>query len=237
MQRVNDIREQIARKFLNHDFVGNTVEIIGATFLADEPAIFGEINHEWNQREVQWYREISLNINDIKGNVPAIWRQVATPDGEITSNYGWAIWSEENGNQYKRVLEKLKSDPNSRQAQHIYTRPTMHTEWCENGKKDFICTMGNSFYIRDNKLVSHYIMRSNDLAIGYKGDVFWCAEVQKQLAKDLGIGCGPIIWTASSAHIYSRHYYLIDNYIKTDGREIAISKADYIKLYPDSVYV
>lgn len=235
MNTVQDIRDQIVEKFLNNDFVGNTVELIGATFIADEDCIFGEVNNEWFKRELKWYESISLNVNDIEGNIPAIWKQVATPDGFINSNYGWAIWSEENGRQYCNVLQKLKADRNTRQGQMIYTRPTMHSEWNANGKKDFICTIANQFFIRNDKLVSHYIMRSNDLQYGYRGDRFWALEVQRRLAKDLDIEIGDLIWSVSSAHFYDRHYYLIDHYAKTG--EINISKAKYTELYPDSKYL
>ena len=239
MQTVSDIRKQFAEKFLNKEFVGNTLEIIGATFLADEPVIFGELNNEWSKRELKWYESISLNVNDIEGNIPKIWKDVATPDGQINSNYGWAVWSEENGNQYCNVLRKLKSDKNSRQGQMIYTRPSMHADWNTNGMKDFMCTAYNQMFIRSDDindvLHSHYVMRSNDSVYGYKGDVFWAREVQRRIAKDLDIRVGDLIWTASSQHIYDRHYFLVDHYCRTG--EISISKEKYSQLYPDSEYV
>ncbi len=235
MQTVQDIREQFLEKFLDKEFVGNTIEIVGATFLANEPSIFGEINHDWNQRELKWYESISRNVNDIEGNIPAIWKRVATPDGRIHSNYGFMIWSEENGSQYKNVLETLLKDRNSRRGEMVYVRPSIHSEWNKDGMSDFICTIANMFFIRDNKLVSHYIFRSNDSVYGYKGDVFWASEVQRRLAKDLNIQVGDLIWTGSSQHIYDRHYYLIDHYAKTG--EISISKAKYAELYPNSEYL
>lgn len=209
MQRVKDIREQLINKLENKEFVGNTIEIIGATFLADEEAIFGEVNKEWCERELAWYESISLNVHDIPGKTPAQWINVATPDGFINSNYGWAIWSEDNGSQYNEVLVKIKSDKNTRQGQMIYTRPSMHKDWNEGGKKDFMCTAYNQFYIRDDKLISHFVMRSNDALWGYKGDRFWAKEVQTRLAKDLSVDIGDLIWTASSLHVYDRHYHLV----------------------------
>lgn len=215
MYNVQNIRDKIASAYMHDKRVGNTVEIIGATFIADEPVIFGSVNSEWNEREYEWYKSISLNVNDINGNIPKIWKDVATPDGMINSNYGWAIWSNDNGAQYYNVLNKLKADKNTRQGQMIYTRPSMHTDWCRDGMKDFMCTAFNQFFIRDDKLVSHYVMRSNDLVYGYKGDSFWAKKVQEQLAKDLGIECGDLIWTVSSAHVYDRHWHLIEHYIRT----------------------
>jgi len=235
MQTVQDIREQFLEKFIKKDFVGNTLEIIGATFIADEPEIFGGPNPEWYEREMEWYRSISLNVRDIKGNIPAIWTQVATPDGYINSNYGWCLWSEENGFQYKHVLEKLKSDKNSRQGQLVFQRPAIHTEWNAGGMRDFICTAYIQMLIRDDKLVCHYVMRSNDFWAGYRGDSHFAREVHREMAKDLDIEVGNLIWTASSGHFYDRQYYLIDHYARTG--EINISKSKYAELYPNSKYL
>jgi thymidylate synthase len=235
MQTVKNIREQFGQKLINEEFVGNTIEIVGASFLADELAIFGEVNSVWNKTELEWYESISLNVNDINGDIPKIWKDVATPDGEILSNYGYMIWSEQNGYQYENVLKKLKSDKNSRQGLMVYCRPSIHQEWNYNGKNDFICTVANTFLIRNDKLVSHYIMRSQDSRFGYSGDRFWAAEVQRRLAKDLDVEAGELIWTTSSQHIYSRHYFLVDHYNKTG--KISISKQQYKELYPTSDFI
>jgi len=47
------------------------IELIGASFLANEPAIFGEPNSEYIAKEIEWYQSMSLNINGIyKGEKP-----------------------------------------------------------------------------------------------------------------------------------------------------------------------
>lgn len=234
MQTVKDIRKQFGALLEQEAFVGNTVEIIGATFLADEEVILGEVNYDWCNREVAWYKSQSLNVNDIQEPIPTIWKNVATSDGLINSNYGWCIWSNQNGSQYENVLKKLKSDKNSRQGQMIYTRPVMHSDWNRDGRKDFMCTAYNQFFIRDDKLVSHFVMRSNDMWAGYKGDRFWSRYVQQELAKDLDIQVGDLIWTASSLHAYDKQFYLIDNFNKTGN--ISIKKENYRSIYPSSPY-
>ena len=209
MQTVKDIREQFKQKLANKEFVNGTIEIIGATFLADEPFIFGTVNNEWNERELKWYKSLSRNVNDIDEPVPEIWKRVATTDGRINSNYGWCIWSSENGAQYYNAVKKLKEDQNTRQATMIYNRPSMHTDWNKDGMKDFMCTYAHQFFIRDNKLVSQYIMRSQDAVYGYKGDYNWAKYVHDSVAADLKIPSGDIVWAASSLHVYERHYNLV----------------------------
>lgn len=214
MERVEDIRQEFVLKLESEEFVidkngGKVVEIIGATFLADEETIFGVFNHEYVERELEWYKSQSRNVNDIPGGPPTIWKQVATPDGRINSNYGWCIWSEENSNQYYNVLNELKRNPDSRRGQMIYTRPTMHYDYNTDGMSDFMCTAYSQHYIRNGKLVTHYVMRSNDSIFGYKNDRAWAGHVHEMLAQDLGIPEGDIIWTASSLHVYQRHFHLI----------------------------
>jgi len=105
MLKVEDIRKHFINELLDDHYVTDktgvkTIEMIGATFEADEPTIFGEVNEEYVERELQWYQSMSLSINDIPGKTPAIWQQVADKYGYINSNYGWAIWHEDNFDQY-----------------------------------------------------------------------------------------------------------------------------------------
>jgi thymidylate synthase len=90
----------------------------------------------------------------------------------------------------------------------------MHQDYCTDGMSDFICTYANTFLIRDGKLISHYLMRSNDAVFGYDNDIHWAKYVQDMLARDLGVGVGDIIWTATNLHVYSRHFSHIEKLIE-----------------------
>lgn len=186
------------------------IEVVGATFEADEETIFGPVNRDYVERELQWYKSQSRNVNDIPGGPPAVWKQVATPTGEINSNYGFLVWSEENGRQYDNVLAELRRQTTSRRACMIYTRPTIWQEFNREGMSDFICTNAVQFLIRDDKLQAVVQMRSNDVVFGYRNDFAWQKHVQQSLARDLGIEPGSVIWHAGSLHVYSRHFNLID---------------------------
>lgn len=215
---VSYMRQMIIDKYLSEDFVIDktgvkTVEVIGATFIADEDYIIRKPAYAYIERELEWYKSQSLNVNDIPGETPQIWKSVASTEGKINSNYGWCIYSEENGNQYKHVQRELRNNPNSRRATMIYNRPSMHLDYNRDGMSDFMCTYANTFYVRDNKLVSHYLMRSNDAVFGYNNDYAWAKYVQNQLAEDLGIEVGELIWTASNFHVYERHFNFIEELI------------------------
>ena len=223
MNRVSDIRAKLIQKYKNQEFVIDktgvkTVELIGESFVVDEDWIIRPPNYEYIERELVWYKLQSLYVEDIPGQTPAIWKQVADKNGKINSNYGYLIWSEENGRQYDNVLNELRKNPNSRRAVMIYNRPTMHSDYCTDGMSDFICTYANNFLIRDDKLVSHYLMRSNCAIFGANNDFAWARYVQQKLAYDLDIAVGDLIWTASSLHVYEYHFCHIEKLIQESTR-------------------
>jgi len=219
--QVKDIREYFrgehaAKRYVTDKTGAKTLELVGASFIADEPAVFGVVNHDYVERECQWYDSMSLSVSDIPGGAPKIWQQVASSKGEINSNYGWMIYSEQNHKQYWSTLLELLAHPNSRRAVMIYTRPTMHTDYCRDGMSDFCCTNAVQYLIRDSKLHVVVQMRSNDLIFGYKNDRAWQVEVQSRLLKDLNLKgenaytAGDIIWNVGSLHVYERHFDLIN---------------------------
>lgn len=214
MLKVSDIRQHFINELDAGNFVTDktgvkTIEMIGATFEADEPTIFGKVNENYVQRELDWYKSKSLYVKDIPGKTPAIWEQVACTDGKINSNYGWAIWSDENGGQYWKVLSELRKNPNSRRAVMIYTRPNMWEDYNENGRSDFMCTNAVQYMVRDDKLVAVVQMRSNDVVFGYRNDFAWQNHVVKLLAAALDIPQTKVIWHVGNLHVYSRHFDLV----------------------------
>jgi thymidylate synthase len=189
--------------------------MIGASFLADEDSIFGEVNRDYVKREIEWYDSKSLKVADIPGGAPKIWQQVASKNGEINSNYGWCIYSEQNHNQYWSVLLELIANPNSRRAVMIYTRPTMHKDFSRDGMSDFMCTNSVQYLIRKNQVHCVVQMRSNDVVFGYKNDRAWQHTVLTRLTNDLNIKSdsnytvGNIHWNVGSLHVYQRHFNLL----------------------------
>jgi len=233
MQKVNDIRNDFLSKFKNSEFVIDKtgvkcVEIIGAQFIADEETIFGAVNKDYVERELTWYKSKSLNVNDIPEPIPEIWKKVATPDGRINSNYGWAIWSEENGKQYWKALFELMHKPDSRRAQMIYTRPSMWEDYNKDGMSDFMCTTAVQYFIRNNKLVTYVTMRSNDAWAGFRNDYAWQHYVSHLMSLALGVELGDIIWNVASLHIYESQFYLLDYFDNTGN--IHITKKEYDSL-------
>jgi len=212
MLKVEDIRNHFIDELMDSNFVTDktgvkTIEMIGATFEANEPTIFGDVNDDYIQRELEWYESMSLYVDDIPGITPAIWQQVADRGGKINSNYGWAIYHKDNHLQYVRVFNELLHLPNSRRAVMIYTRPTMWEDYKRDGMSDFMCTNTVQYMIRNEQLVAIVQMRSNDVVFGYRNDYAWQKHVADTLTADLGLTKEPkIIWHVGSLHVYERHF-------------------------------
>jgi thymidylate synthase len=170
---------------------------------------------------------MSLNVYDIPDGPPKVWEEVSAYDGSINSNYGWAIWSPDNYEQYERVAHELRKNPNSRRAIMIYTRPSMWQDYNKNGMSDFMCTNTVQYMIRDNKLVAYVNMRSNDVNFGYRNDRYWQKYIQECLAADLAIPDGDLIWNVGSLHLYEKDFWMIDCWEKFGQN---LSKREYSNL-------
>lgn len=210
MLTTKDIKNLFRSKYLNKVFAedGN-LEIIGASFILDDETPFGNISSQYAKDEHEWYMSQSLDVRDLR-NTPKIWRDIASKDHKINSNYGYLVFSEENGNQYENVLHALQTNLSTRQAIMIYTRPSMHVDSKKDGMYDFTCTSTVQYLVRENKLNVIVNMRSSDFIFGMRYDSLWQKFIQEKLAKELGVPCGFIQWNAGSLHIYPRHFKLLE---------------------------
>ena len=223
-ENTSDIKHYFVNALAKEDFVMDrsgqkTIELIGASFFADQPAIFGTPNESYIEIEKAWYESQSTNVNwmseTYNRNVPEAWKAAANSFGQINSNYGHLIYSDKYHHQYGRVLDELLENPDGRRASMIYTRPSIWEEYNEDDKNDFICTNSVTYYIRDNSLHCVVQMRSNDVVFGYKNDYAWQLHVLEQMVGDYNecslekIKVGDIIWQVQNLHVYERHFHLV----------------------------
>lgn len=190
---------------------GKTIELIGASFYADDPAIFGVPNQDYIDAELAWYESQSTNINDIyiDKDPPKAWQMSANRHGEINSNYGHLIFSDKYHNQFEQVVDELRRNRDSRRASMVYQRPSIWVEYNDNCKNDFICTNAVTYYIRDDELHSVVQMRSNDVIFGYRNDYAWQEYVLYALADELDVDTGQMHWQVQNLHVYERHFDLV----------------------------
>lgn len=165
--------------------------------------------------ELDWYKSMDLSIIGHEGiESNPTWNACCTKDDkkEINSNYGWCVFSEENGSQYDNCLEVLKKDKTTRNALIVYNRPEIYKDYKRDGMHDMICTMYSHFFIRNNRLYMVHQMRSNDIRFGFIcSDLAWNCFVYQNMYEDLketypDLEVGVIRWTSDSMHLYSRHF-------------------------------
>ena len=220
--KVQDVMDMIIEKYKNKEFDANgNVALYGVSFVADKNEMFHKPSEDYIRRESEWYHRMSLNVYDIPGKVPKIWRDCAAEDGTIISNYGWMLFSEENGFQFTNAIRSIKKDPNSRQAIAIFMRPSMHKEWNKDGRHDFCCTYNYNFQFDANNNTLNMIvnMRSNDAATGYTNDVMWAQEVFAIACNELGAEMGVLVWRADNFHVYPRSFHELDEYIEKQEKK------------------
>ena len=216
LMTVNDIREHFIGELKDEAFTTDktgqkTIELIGASFIADEASIFGTPNTDYINAELDWYLSGSTNIYDIyvDQDPPKAWEYSANRHGEINSNYGHLIFDDKYYRQFDNVVAELNENPDSRRAVMIYNRPSIWSEFNENGKNDFICTNAVSYYIRNGEVQCVVQMRSNDVVYGYKNDYAWQHFVLGQVANALDLTPGFITWQVQNLHVYERHFHLV----------------------------
>ena len=177
--------------------------------------------------ELDWYKSMDLSIIGHEGiESNPTWQSCCTKDEkkEINSNYGWCVFSEENGSQYDNCLEVLKKDKTTRNAIIVYNRPSIYKDYKRDGMHDMICTMYSHFFIRNNKLMMVHNMRSNDIRYGFIcSDLAWNCFVYQNLYEDLketypDLEVGQIIWTSDSMHLYSRHFEALEKYFESKNQ-------------------
>jgi len=227
MLTTHDMKDYFCDELKQENFVidkngGKLIEMIGASFVADQPSIFGTPNKDYITREIDWYNSQIGNVNAIAGKTPEAWKMAANDYGQVNSNYGQLIHSDKYHNQYGRVLDELIQNEEGRRATMVYNRPSIWEEYNEEGKSDFICTNAVTYFIRDDKLLCVVQMRSNDVVFGYKNDYAWQLYVLKELVSDYNdcisfddkeraehISAGTIIWQVQNMHVYERHFDLV----------------------------
>lgn len=216
MEQVKDIRQEFKELYHGNQFVIDKskvkmLEIIGKSFVADEETIFGNLSTEYVLKELDWYESQSLKLME---DPPLAWKSVASPEGDVNSNYGWCIFSAKNGLQYESAVLQLLDFEQSRRAIMIYTRPSMQTDYCAHGMNDFMCTNTVQLLIRDERLWYIVNQRSMDAIYGYKNDRYWHEHILRRAIRDLSVAYshlqpGPIIFQVGSLHLYEKHFHFV----------------------------
>ena len=109
-------------------------------------------------------------------------------------------------NQYQFILDELRRNPYSRRAViDIRTPDDMRND-------DPACWQHAQYFIRDGKLHSKSLFRSNDACKAAFMNAFALIELQKRIADELGVDMGTYTHRANSYHCYERDFGMLNGY-------------------------
>lgn len=145
--------------------------------------------------ETLWYLRGSNMVDEMSFWAPHI---TAYSDDKVVFHgaYGYRVFKV--FNTFQAALDKLRVDPDSRQA----VVPIFEPRDTFQRTKDLPCTLCWHFMIRNGKLDMVVDMRSNDLFTGTTNDLFAFTMIQEWAARQLGIDAGRYFHHSHSMHLY-----------------------------------
>jgi thymidylate synthase len=155
--------------------------------------------------ELLWFLRGETNIRWLKENGVSIWDEWADVEGELGPVYGkqWRSWAAPNGqsiDQIERLIEGLKTNPNSRR--HIVSA------WNPADIEDMAlppCHCLFQFFVADGKLSCQLYQRSADVFLGVPFNIASYALLTHMVAEVTGLMPGEFIHTFGDAHLYLNH--------------------------------
>ena len=155
--------------------------------------------------ELIWFLRGDSNIAYLRENKVRIWDEWADAEGELGPVYGvqWRSWPTPDGghiDQISRVLEQLRSDPDSRRI--------IVSAWnvADLGKMALApCHAFFQFYVADGRLSCQLYQRSADLFLGVPFNLASYALLTHMVAQQAGLAVGDFVWTGGDIHIYDNH--------------------------------
>lgn len=172
-----------------------------------------KVNFKSMLHEVLWYLSGEDHIRNLHQHTK-IWDAWADENGNLDTAYGryWrrfpsAQINPETGryevvevDQIGKVIELLKTDPNSRRM--------IVTAWepgNAHGSRLPPCHYTFAFNVLDNRLNCHLTQRSGDIALGIPFNLACYALLTHILAQETGFELGVLSHTIIDAHIYMNH--------------------------------
>ena len=121
-------------------------------------------------------------------------------NGRFGYSYNELIW---NNNQFTKIVNRLKEDPDSRQLWISLWDPTRDPDLL-GGVSRVPCSLGYGFQVREGKLNMHYVMRSCDFSTHFPNDVYLAIKLLEYVSELIGYEVGSFTHTVFSLHVYRK---------------------------------
>jgi thymidylate synthase len=155
--------------------------------------------------ELLWMLRGDTNVRWLQEHGVTIWDKWADKDGNLGPIYGaqWCNWRTPDGhsiNQIDRVIEQIKSKPDSRRlmvsAWNVGEIEQMSLPPCH-------CLF--QFYVSAGELSCQLYQRSGDIFLGVPFNIASYALLTLMVAQVTGLKPGEFIHTFGDLHLYSNH--------------------------------
>ena len=155
--------------------------------------------------ELLWFLSGDTNISYLKQNKVSIWNEWADSEGNLGPVYGsqWRSWPAHNGepiDQISRLIDDIKSNPNSRR--HIVSAWNV-ADLDEMALPPCHCLF--QFYVADGQISCQLYQRSADIFLGVPFNIASYALLLKLVAAQANLKPKDFIWTGGDCHLYLNH--------------------------------
>ena len=170
--------------------------------------------------ELLWFLKGDTNIHSLHENGVSIWDEWADEDGNLGPIYGyqWRSWPTADGrhvDQISRVLEQIKSNPDSRRL--------MVSAWNVGEIEKMAlppCHTLFQFYVVEGRLSCQLYQRSADIFLGVPFNIASYSLLTLMIAQVLGLKPGDFVHTLGDAHLYLNHLEQADLQLTREPRPL-----------------
>ena len=155
--------------------------------------------------ELLWFLRGDTNVRWLQERGVTIWDEWADEQGELGPVYGkqWRSWGTPDGrhvDQMSRVVEQLRSDPDSRRI--------IVSAWNVGELEQMAlapCHTFFQFYVAEGRLSCQLYQRSCDIFLGVPFNIASYALLTHMIAQQCDLAPGEFIWTGGDCHLYLNH--------------------------------
>ncbi|PHQ81500.1 MAG: thymidylate synthase [Coxiella sp. (in: Bacteria)] len=156
--------------------------------------------------ELLWFLNGDTNTQYLNDNGVKIWDAWTDASGDLGPVYGkqWRHWATPDGgevDQIARVIEEIKTNPNSRRlivnAWNVGELDKMALTPCH-------CLF--QFYVANGKLSCKLTQRSADVFLGVPFNIASYALLTHMVAQQCDLDVGTFVWSGGDVHIYQNHF-------------------------------
>ena len=183
--------------------------------------------HIWDSDDFRYYNELCIKHGVLPVDMETFLAAAGMESpidgyrfGDLNNVYGyqWRSWPTGDGgaiDQIKRVIETIKTNPNSRRmivsAWNVADVDSMALPPCH--------TMFQ-FFVAEGKLSCQLYQRSGDTFLGVPFNIASYALLTMMIAKECGLEPGEFIHTLGDAHLYLNHQEQAEEQLSREPRQL-----------------